>query len=492
MFRRVLLLVASLFVIGAMVLPQASSAGPKAIKKWSQDWLALNHTRYDNSLTAAYERQIGYGKGSLSAPDVLHGRAGADVRMSNASFSQEQNEFQIDINPTDSHFAIGASNDSLQSGTGVYATRDGGKTWIARDLPLGLSSCCDPGVAYGADGTAYFINLGFDAFHIMKSTNNGQTWQRMTDIVPPDDRTNIVVDNGSTSPFKGRVYVTYTDFGTTGATNEIKLYYSDDGAVTWTGPVNVSHTGQAGLPYPQSSQPRVADDGTVYVGYQYYPDGTYSSAQDRIAKSTNGGVSFAASTLISAGPHLQGGLDLGDQRGYFAVNAGCTTFRHRSFPIIGVDPTNSQNVYAEWAGGNLEQTYACGSFHGYHSDILFSRSTNGGTTWSAPVKVNDDPPGHDQYYGWMDVSPNGTIWIGWHDRRDDPSNFKHVWYMDRSKDGGLTFGTDKKIGDVASLPSDFIGDYAGLAADRGLVLPMWWDSRTSASGEPYTQQIRLS
>src|ERR1041385_6994904 len=213
MFRRVLLLVASLFVIGAMVLPQASSAGPKAIKKWSQDWLALNHTRYDNSLTAAYERQIGYGKGSLSAPDVLHGRAGADVRMSNASFSQEQNEFQIDINPTDSHFAIGASNDSLQSGTGVYATRDGGKTWIARD-------------------------------------------------------------KGSTSPFRGRVYVTYTDFGTTGATNEIKLYYSDDGAVTWTGPVNVSHTGQAGLPYPQSSQPRVADDGTVYVGYQYYPDGT--------------------------------------------------------------------------------------------------------------------------------------------------------------------------------------------------------------------------
>src|SRR5437762_1975769 len=100
MIRRVLLLVASLSLIGAMVLPHASAAGPRAIRKWSQEWLALNHTRYDNAATAAYERQIGYGKGSLSAPDALHGRAGADVRMSSAAFSGGQNEFQIDINPT--------------------------------------------------------------------------------------------------------------------------------------------------------------------------------------------------------------------------------------------------------------------------------------------------------------------------------------------------------------------------------------------------------
>ena len=85
----------------------------------------------------------------------------------------------------------------------------------------------------------------------------------------------------------------------------------------------------------------------------------------------------------------------------------------------------------------------------------------------------------------------GTIWVGWHDRRDDPQNFMHVYYMDRSTDGGLTWGTDKKIGDVASLPSDFIGDYAGLAAATGLVLPMWWDSRNTSTGDPYTQMIRL-
>jgi len=409
--------------------------------------------------------------------------------MSNPSFAGNQNEFQIDINPTNHLFAIGASNDGRTSGTGFYRTSDGGATWFAGDMSLFGSSCCDPGIAYSDDGSAYFINLDTSpaVFHVAKTTDNGVTWTAMTNVSPGDDRDNIVVDNGTTSPFHGRIYVTYTDFGTT--TNEIRLFYSTDGAVSWNGPVNVSNLGTGGAAYPQSSQPRVANDGTVYVGFQYYPNGSYASAQNRIAKSTNGGLTFAPSVIINAGPNLQGGLDLGDARGYFAINTSCVTFRHRSFPIIGVDPANSQNVYALWAGGNLETAYTCGSLRGVHSDVLFSRSTDGGATWSAPLKVNDDPPGKDQYYPWMDVSPNGTIWVGWHDRRDDPNNFRHVWYMDRSTNGGISFGRDLRVADFRSQPDDFIGDYAGLAAENDRILPMWWDSRDTATGDPYTRVL---
>jgi hypothetical protein len=235
----------------------------------------------------------------------------------------------------------------------------------------------------------------------------------------------------------------------------------------------------------------VADVGTVYVGFQYYASGTYASAQDLINRSTDGGATFAAAPFtINAGPNLQGGLNLGDARGYFAINAGCSTFRHRSFPIIGVDPTNSSIVYATWAGGNLESKYTCGTLKGRHSDILFSRSSDGGVNWSAPLKVNDDPQGKDQYYPWMDVAPNGTVWIGWHDRRDDPSNFMHKWYVDHSSNGGVSFGVDVPIATVPSQPTTFIGDYAGLAATNSSVLPMWWDSRDTASGDPYTSRIK--
>jgi BNR repeat-like domain len=494
---------ARLALIALMLVVVAAPSGVMAgsgsgSRPYSSGWLAANHTKYDNQLTALYERSIGYGR-NLAGGAFLPPRGGlpaiTNVRMSTPQFSGDQDEFQVDINPLDHRLAIGASNDLIrQSGTGYYRTSDGGKTWFAADLPLGTSSCCDPGIAYADDGSAYFINLDTSpaAFYVMRTTDNGVTWTKAGKISPGDDRENIVVDNSPSSPHHGRIYVTYTDFGTTGPTNEIKLYYSDDHAATWTGPVNVSHTNSVGNAYPQSSQPRVAPDGTVYVGFQWYPAGTYASARDMMAKSTDGGVTFAPAATISAGPHLQGGLELeGDQRGYFAIDAFCSTFRHRSFPIMGVDPANSNTVYAMWAGGNLEQPYNCDGFNGFHSDVLFSRSTDGGATWSAPLKVNDDPPGKDQYYPWMDVAPNGTIWIGWHDRRNDPQNIKHVWYMDRSIDGGLTFGTDVRVGSFQSQPSDFIGDYAGLAAENDLVLPMWWDSRNTVNGDPYTAPIRL-
>ena len=38
--------------------------------------------------------------------------------------------------------------------------------------------------------------------------------------------------------------------------------------------------------------------------------------------------------------------------------------------------------------------------------------------------------------------------------------------------------------------SSFIGDYAGLAAQNDIVLPMWWDSRNTSSGDPYTKKLR--
>jgi len=467
-----------------------SSAADRPLVKYSDEWLALNHTRYDNTVTAGYEARTGYtqARGTRLAP-----LAPANIRMSNLNFSGNQNEFQIDINPANHLFAVGVSNDSMAGGVGAYRTADGGKTWAAMDLFPNLGSCCDPGVSYADDGTVYAVALDLSPAkaNVYKSTDNGVLW---TNPGGPavEDRENIVVDNGSTSPHHGRIFITWSNFSLVGTTNDIYSYYSDNQGVTWTGPVNVSHTGfpSTGAAYAQSSQPRVANDGTVYVGYQIYTNGTKASAQDMIAKSTDGGVTFQTAHVISAGPNVQGGLDLGDARGYFAINGGCSTFRHRSFPIIGVNPTNSSIVYSMWAGGNLETPYNCGGLQGVHSDILFSRSTDGGTTWSAPLKVNDDPPGKDQYYPWMDVAPNGKITIGWHDRRNDASNFKHVWYQDQSSDGGLTFGPDRRVGNFQSQPDFFIGDYAGLAAENDMILPMWWDSRNNASGDPYTARLR--
>jgi hypothetical protein len=152
-----------------------------------------------------------------------------------------------------------------------------------------------------------------------------------------------------------------------------------------------------------------------------------------------------------------------------------------------------------YSGGDLEPTgtYSCGGGTGNHSDTLFRRSTDAGATWTAPVKINSDPVGgnKDHYYPWMSVLPNGQIWVGWNDRRDDPNDFLSKWYQAHSNNEGTTWldingapGNDV-VADVQTQPSTFIGDYHGLGASGngvGNVLGMWFDSRISAAGDAFT------
>src|SRR3954451_10096450 len=103
-------------------LPAGSSANgppPPRQNPYSDAWLAANHGIFDNIWTAEYETRL---QKSAKAPGDLLKRLlsplyGVDVRMSNGNLlGSNQNEFQIEVNPTNSLNAIGTSNDSLTAG----------------------------------------------------------------------------------------------------------------------------------------------------------------------------------------------------------------------------------------------------------------------------------------------------------------------------------------------------------------------------------------
>ena len=118
---------------------------------------------------------------------------------------------------------------------------------------------------------------------------------------------------------------------------------------------------------------------------------------------------------------------------------------------------------------------------GYRIHAFFSRSTNGGATWSAPVRLDPDNS-QDAWQPSVAVDQsNGAVAISWYDRRDDPNGRLYRTYYTQSTDGGVTFLPNQV--QVATQQSDpafdcsGTGDYMQLIAVDGIAHPFWTDNR---------------
>jgi hypothetical protein len=102
------------------------------------------------------------------------------------------------------------------------------------------------------------------------------------------------------------------------------------------------------------------------------------------------------------------------------------------------------------------------------------KSTDGGLHWSAPARVNDDPPGKHQFFTWMTIDQTtGYLWFVFYDRRNYSNNSTDV-YMACSTDGGETF-YNFRISESPFIPSSgvFFGDYTNVTAHENVIRPIW-------------------
>ena len=149
---------------------------------------------------------------------------------------------------------------------------------------------------------------------------------------------------------------------------------------------------------------------------------------------------------------------------------------------------------------NVAEPFVMTSFgEEHHSDIWMLRSSNGGDTWHLPVRVNNETQG-DQFFPWLCSAGDGSIYVAWLDRRDDPDNLRYHLYATASRLGSLTFLDDVRVTRRASNPSKarvkegnrgFIGDYLGLACGVNRAYPAWPDLRDAPPQDIFAARLRL-
>jgi BNR/Asp-box repeat protein len=281
-----------------------------------------------------------------------------------------------------------------------------------------------------------------------------------------NDKNDIWADRNPNSPFFGRLYATYTEFRSVPSTSEpVIVVYSTDGGLTWSKQNQVSsaynNRNRGGR---QGSVVRTGPDGTVYVIFE--DSDNKLGSQQVLVVSHDGGVSFSKKISIATLTDL-------------AAAIPGSNFRTDSFASAGVDQNNGA-VYVSWS----DATSGSGR-------IKVARGTNGGTTWSAPVTVSTASQGYAFYQG-LDVAPNGRIDVGYQAlKTTDPSTYGtgnatiNSYYVS-SSNGGTTWSTPLKVSSAGSDPAasaqnnlelQFWGDYNTVASTNATVLFIYTDSR---------------
>ena len=368
-------------------------------------------------------------------------------------------------------------------GTGFAITTNTGVNWVGSyELSASLLNGGDPSVIINSSGKVFMnaLNSAYTGVVHYGSTDNGTTWTGPFTVASSssEDKNHVYIDDKSTSPYYNYQYCAWTDFS--GSTWPAKFSRSTDGGTTWQTAVQIT-TPLSGH-YSQGVNINTAPNGDVYmICAEPLTTGSYTEDYICFAKSTNGGQTFTANEQA---------IDVNGIRG----NLKSTAIRVNSFPWMAVDKTGglyNGNIYIVWAQKSLAPA-------GSDPDICFAKSTNGGTSFSTPVRVNQDPinNGRDQYFGNICVDASGGINIDYYDSRNPTTNDTVEVYLSRSIDGGNTF-TDTKISDhrfkpapISGLAGGYQGDYIGIAYSNNAVYPFWADN-SSGIYQVWTAKIDL-
>ncbi len=353
------------------------------------------------------------------------------------------NEPSIAMDPSDpSKIVIGWRQfDSVESNfrqAGYAYSKDGGVRWtFSGTLAPGIFGS-DPVLATGPDGEVYYLSIDFSQMRFFRSFDAGVSWEAPRVLAYGFlDKPWMTVDTTSGSG-RGNIYVFAMQY----------LLRSFDGGRRF----ELLDTHAFGTFW-----------GTMAVGLE---GELYLTAFDRVLRSRDAKRRHNRPIFEDLTP---GGLPgFGSCGGGVGSGGGPNPGGLYCQPWIAVDhsdgPTRG-HIYVVGPGVHLTPIF--------HAGIVLERSRDGGVTWDPPVSVSDEEnePFAEQWFSTMSVAPNGRIDVIWNDTRNSGRcNLSEVFYS-YSTDGGTTWSKNVPISPmwdswIGWPQQNKIGDYYHMISDN--------------------------
>lgn len=428
----------------------------------------------------------------------------------------------IAINPASNTNHIGVWQQDRWNNGGAHGlvagfSFDSGTTWGATTLPF--SACApnaildpftgapygrasDPWVSIGPDGTAYAVGLlatnntisgnNDTGVATVTSSDGGKTWgnQRLIKAdrgtSPVFEATQFFNDKESITAdpiHAGTAYVVWDRLMGPSQSPDAALHArafrgptwfskTTDGGKTWTGTRAIFDPGQNS----QTIGNQILVNQQTGILYDFFerfqttgsPKFTPRGLSVGFISSSDGGNTWSSPTVVSTQQTVDD----------FAPNTGALLRTGAGLPSAAIDASNG-DLYVVWEDARFTG--------GAVNQVVISRSTDGGTTWSSPAVVSN-PNSKPAFTPTVAVNAAGTVGVTYYDFRNadgiitgQPTDY---WFTS-STDGGASFGGETRITptsfDMLNAPNAgglFLGDYQGLAASDTAFYPFFVQTNT--------------
>ncbi|MCH8822916.1 MAG: exo-alpha-sialidase [Planctomycetes bacterium] len=357
------------------------------------------------------------------------------------------NEPSIAVDPTaPNRMAIGWRQfDNTQSNfrqAGWAYSNDGGRTWTFPGVIEPGVFRTDPVLDFDTEGNFYYNSLRvtneYDC-QVFKSTDGGVSWGEAV-WAWGGDKQWMVIDR-TDGIGHGNIYANWT---LSFSVCDGQFTRSYDGNLTYLDCIYIPNN-------PQWGTLAVGPSGELYIAGREFVILKSSSMQDEslpphfdfVAPVDMGGDIQA---FISGGPNPAGLLG----QAHVVVNHAEGPMLGEVYMLCSVNPPSADPL-----------------------DVHFVRSTDGGATWSIPIRLNDDQVDNAawQWFGTMSVAPNGRIDVVFNDTRNTGQpNMSELFYT-FSTNGGRTWSPNIQLSPVYNSwlgwpNQNKIGDYYHMISDN--------------------------